>query len=110
MTSGSSGESSWMEGRAGDGSSWFDRVTRMEAGLGACKRKNPTPNSKHLGAPPPSYLRRPGRRQWVLSMMMVGWKLPQKNITSRAISAYYPDFTPATVKAVVGQVLCMIAK
>ena len=39
-----------------------------------------------------------------------GQELPQKNITSRAISAYYPDFTPATVKAVAGQVLCMIAK
>ena len=33
----------------------------------------------------------------------------QKNIASRAISAYYPDFTPAAVKGVVSQVLCMIA-
>ena len=39
MTSESSGKSSWMEGRAGDGSSWFDWVTCAEAGPGACKRK-----------------------------------------------------------------------
>ena len=39
-----------------------------------------------------------------------GQEPPQKNITSRAISAYYPNFTPAAVKAVAGQVLCMIAK
>ena len=38
-TSGSSGNSSWMEGRAGDSTSWFDRVTRAEARPGACKRK-----------------------------------------------------------------------
>ena len=41
---------------------------------------------------------------------MVGWEPPQKNIASRAISAYYPDFTPAAVKAVASQVLCMIAE
>ena len=35
---------------------------------------------------------------------------PQKNIALRAISAYYPDFTPAAVKTVAGQVLCMIAE
>ena len=40
----------------------------------------------------------------------VGQEPPHKNIASRAISAYYPDFTPAAVKAVAGQVLCMIAK
>ena len=38
-TSGSSSKSFWMEGGAGDGSSWYDWVTRAEAGLGACKRK-----------------------------------------------------------------------
>ena len=41
---------------------------------------------------------------------VAGSEPPQKNITSRAISAYYPDFTPAAVKAVAGQVLCMIAE
>ena len=40
----------------------------------------------------------------------VGLEPSQKNIASGAISAYYPDFTPATVKGVVSQVLCMIAK
>ena len=40
----------------------------------------------------------------------MGLEPSQKNITSRAISAYYPDFTPATVKGVVSQVLCMIAE
>ena len=40
----------------------------------------------------------------------MGQEPPQKNITLRAISTYYPNFTPAAVKTVVGQVLCMIAK
>ena len=40
----------------------------------------------------------------------VGQESSQKNIASRAISAYYPDFTLATVKEVASQVLCMIAK
>ena len=41
---------------------------------------------------------------------VVGWEPSQKNIASRAISAYYPDFTPAAVKGMVSQVLCMIVK
>ena len=41
---------------------------------------------------------------------MVSQEPFQKNIASRAISAYYPDITPAAVKAVVSQVLCMIAE
>ena len=36
-------------------------------------------------------------------------ELPQKNIASAAISAYYPDFTPARVRALACQVLCMIS-
>ena len=40
----------------------------------------------------------------------VSHELPQKNITSGAISAHHPNLTPAAVKVVVGQVLCMIAK
>ena len=39
-----------------------------------------------------------------------GLEPSQKNIASRAISAYYPDFTLATVEGVASQVLCMIAK
>ena len=41
---------------------------------------------------------------------MAGQEPPQKNITSWAISAYYPNFTPAAVKTVASQVLCMIAE
>ena len=41
---------------------------------------------------------------------MAGQEPSQKNIASRAISAYYPNFTPAAVKTVVSHVLCMIAK
>ena len=41
---------------------------------------------------------------------LVGQEPPQKNIASRAISAYYPTFTPAAVKTVASQVLCMIAE
>ena len=40
----------------------------------------------------------------------VGLEPPQKNIASRAISAYYPDFTPATMEGLASQVLCMIAE
>ena len=68
MTSGSSGMSSWVEGGAGDGSSWYDQVTRAEAGPGACKRKKTDANCKHLATPFPLHLRRPGRRQWALSI------------------------------------------
>ena len=39
-----------------------------------------------------------------------GLEPAQKNIASRAISASYPDFTPATVQGVASQVLCMIAE
>ena len=37
-------------------------------------------------------------------------ELPQKNIASRAISTYYPNFSPTAVRTVVSQVLCMIAE
>ena len=61
-TSGSLGEPSLMEGGAGDGSSWFEQVTHEEARQGARTGKVPTPISRHLAAPSPSDLRRPGRR------------------------------------------------
>ena len=111
MTSGSSGESSWMEGRAGDCSSWFDRVTRMEARPGACKRKKTNAKQQAPGCPFP-LISEEARKEAMGAIYehVAGPELPQKNITSRAISAYYPDFTPATVKAVAGQVLCMIAE
>ena len=53
MTSESSSESSWMEGRPGDGSSWFDWVTCAEAGPGACKRKKTDAEQQASGRPFP---------------------------------------------------------
>ena len=41
---------------------------------------------------------------------VVDQELPQKNIASLAISTYYPNFTPAAVRTVMSQVLCMIAE
>ena len=111
MTSGSSGESSWMEGRAGDGSSWFDRVTHVEAGPGACKRKKTDAEQQAPGHPFP--LISEGARREAMGIIhehMAGWEPSQKNIASRAISAYYPDFTLDAVKGVASQVLCMISK
>ena len=110
-TSGSSGGPSSMEGRAGDGSSWFEQVTHKEAGLGACKRKKTDARQQAPGRPFP--LRSEEARKEVMGAIYehaAGRELPKKNITSRAISAYYPDFTPAAVKTVAGQVLCMIAE
>ena len=111
MTSESSGESSWMEGGAGDSSSWFDQVTSAEAGPGACKRKK-TDTEQQAPGHPFSLISEEARKEvmGVIYEHTVGWEPSQKNIALRAISAYYPDFTPATVKAVVSQVLCMIAE
>ena len=111
MTSGSSGESSWMESRAGDGSFWYDRVTCTEAGQGACKKKKTNAKQQAPGHPFP--LASEVARKEVMGIIhehAVGLEPSQKNIASRAISAYYPDFTPAAVKGVASQVLCMIAE
>ena len=111
MTSGSSGESSWMEGGAGDGSSWFNLVTHAEAGLGACKRKKTDAEQQAPGRPFP--LASEEARKEAISIIhehVAGLEPSQKDIALRVISAYYLDFTPATVKGVVSQVLCMIAK
>ena len=111
MTSGSSGESSWMEGRAGDGSSWFDGVTRTEAGPGACKRKKTDAEQQAPGHPFPLVSEEARKEAMgVIYKHAVSREPSQKNIASRAISAYYPDFTLAAVKGVVSQVLCMIAE
>ena len=100
-----------MEGRAGDGSSWFDRVTRDEAGLGACKRKKTDAEQQAPGRPFP-LISEEARREamGIIYEHVVGWEPSQKNIALRAISAYYPDFTPAAVKGVASLELCMIAK
>ena len=111
MTSGSSGEPSSMEGGAGDGSSWFEQVTRDEARQGACKRKRTDTGQQAPGHPFP--LGSEEARKEAMGAIYehaAGQELPQKNIASRAVSAYYPNFTPAAVKTVAGQVLCMIAE
>ena len=111
MTSGSSSDSSWMEGRAGDGSSWFDRVTHAEAGPGACKRKKTDAKQPAPGRPFPIVSEEARKEAMgIIHEHVMGQEPSQKNIASRAISAYYPDFTLAAVKGVVSQVLCMIAK
>ena len=110
-TSGSSVESSWMEGGVGDSSSWFDRVTRAEAGPGACKRKKTDAEQQAPGRPFPLVSEEARREAMgVIYEHVAGREPSQKNIASRAISAYYPNFTPATVKGVASQVLCMIAE
>ena len=111
MTSGSSGESSWMESRAGNDSSLFEQVTHAEAGPGACKRKK---TDAEWQAPSRSF---PFASEEAMKGAMgiihghaKGLEPSQKNIASRAISAYYLDFTPAAVEGVASQVLCMIAE
>ena len=111
MTSEGSGKSSWMEGRVGDGASWDDLVTRAEAGPGASKRKKTNAGQHTPHCPFP--LASEGTRKEAMGLIhehAVGLEPPQKNIASRVISAYYPDFTPAAVEGVASQVLCMIAE
>ena len=111
MTSGGSGESSWMEGGTGDSTSWDDLVTCAEASPGACKRKKTDAGQHTPGHPFP--LASEEARKEVMGIIhehAVGLEPSQKNIASRAISAYYPDFTPAAVEGVVSQVLCMITE
>ena len=83
MTSGSLGGLSSMEGGAGDGSSWFEQVTRKEAGLGACKRKKTTSKQWVAGRPFP--LGSEEARKEAMGAIYehtVGREPPQKNITS----------------------------
>ena len=111
MTSGGSGESSWMEGGAGDGASWDDLVTRTEAGSGACKRKKTDTGQQAPGHPFPLASEEARKEAMgIIHEHVAGLEPSQKNIALRAISAYYPNFTPATVEGVVSQVLCMIAE
>ena len=111
MTSEGSGESSWMEGRAGDDASCDDLVTRTEAGPGASKRKK-TDAGQHTPHCPFPLASEEARKEamGLIHEHAVGLEPPQKNIALRTISAYYPDFTPATVEGVASQVLCMITE
>ena len=111
MASGISGKPSPMIGKVGDGPSWFDMVNCKEAKKAACKRKRMDTEQPAHGRPFP-FISEEARKEAMgaIHEHMVGQEPSQKNIASRAISAYYPDFTPAAVKEVVSQVLCMIAK
>ena len=111
MTSGSSSKPSWMESRAGDGASWDDLVTRTEAGPGACKRKRTNAEQQAPGCPFPLASEEARKEAMgIVHKHAKGLEPSQKNIASRAISAYYLDFTLAAVKGVMSQVLCMIAE
>ena len=86
-------------------------VTHAEASPGASKRKKtnagqPTPGHPFSLASEEAQKEAMG----INHKHAVGLEPPQKNIASRAISAHYPDFTPATVEGVVSQVLCMITE
>ena len=111
MTSGNSDEPSPMIGEAGDGPSWFEQVSREEAQKGACKRKRTDTKQQTLGRP--FSLGSESDRKESMDVIyehMASQEPPQRNLASRAISAYYPGFTPPAVKTVVSQVLCMIAE
>ena len=100
-----------MEGRAGDGTSWDDLVTCTEVSPGACKRKKTDAEQQAPGYPFP-LASEEARKEAVgiIHEHPKGLEPSQKNRALRAISAYYLDFTPAVVKGVVSQVLCVIAE
>ena len=100
-----------MEGGAGDGPSWYDQVTHEEAKKGACKRKRTDTEQQAPGCPFPlgSEMDRKGVMDAIYEHVL-HQELPQKHLTSRVISAYYPNFAPAAAKTVASQVLCMIAE
>ena len=88
-----------MEGRAGDSTSWVDLVTHAEAGSGACKRKKTDAGQQ---TPSRSFpLASEEVRKEAMGIIhdhMKDVEASQRNIASRAITAYYQDFTPAAVE------------
>ena len=91
-----------MGGGEGDCTSWDDLVTHAEAGPGASKRKK-TDAEQHTPGSPFRLAPEEARKE-VMGLIhehVVGLEPSQKNIASRAISAYYPDFTLAAVEGVV---------
>ena len=100
-----------MEGGVGDGTSWDDLVTSAEASPGASKRKKTDAGQQAPGRPFPLASEEARREAMgTIHRHTKGLEPSQGNIALRAISVSYPDFTPAAVKEVVSQVLCMIAK
>ena len=110
-TSRSSGEPSPMVGGAGDGQSWYNQVTREDAKKNANKRKR-TGTDQQAPGHPFSLGSGPDRKEAMSAIYehVADQEPPPKNITSLAISTYYPNFTPAAVRTVASQVLCMIAE
>ena len=111
MTSEGSGKSSWKEGGGGDSASWDDLVTHAEAGPGASKRKKSDTGHHTPGCPFPLASEEAWKEMMgIIHEYAAGLEPPQKNIASRAISAYCLDFTPAAVEGVASKVLCMITE
>ena len=100
-----------MVGRAGNGQSWYDQVTREDAGKNANKRKRTDTDQQAPGHP--FSLGSGSDREEAMSAIyehVVDQEPPQENIISLVTRTYYPNFTPASVRTVVSQVLCMIAE
>ena len=111
MTSEGSGESSWMEGGAGDGTSWDDLVAHAEAGPCASKRKKTYAGQPTSHRPfPLASMEAREEAMGTIHEHAKGLEPSQRNIALRAIRASYPDFSPATVNGVVSQILCMISE
>ena len=110
-TSRSSGEPSPMVGGAGDGQSWYNQVTCEDARKNANKRKR-TDTDQQAPGHPFSLVSGTDRKEVMSAIYehVADQELPQKNIASLAISTYYPNFTPAAIRTVASQVLCMIAE
>ena len=110
-TSRSSDEPSPMESGAGDGQSWYKKVTHEDARKKANKRKRNDTDQQAPGHP--FSLGSGSDRKEVMGAIfghMADQEPPQKNIASLAVGTYYPNFTPAAVRTVASQVLCMIAE
>ena len=110
-TSKSLGEPSSLVGGARDGQSWYDQVTREDTRENTNKRKRTNTDPQAPGHP--FSLGSGMDRKEAMSAIyehVADQEPPQKNITSLAIGTYYPNFTPAAVRTVVSQVLCMIAE
>ena len=100
-----------MVGGAGDGQSWYEQVTCEDARKNANKRKR-TDTDQQAPGHPFSLGSGPDREEVMSAIYehVADQEPPRKNITSLAISTYYPNFTPAAVRTVASQVLCMIAE
>ena len=95
------------------GSLWWrdDLVACAEASPGASKRKKTDAGQPASHCPFP--LASKEAREEAMGTIhehAKGLEPSQINIVSRAISASYPGFSPATVNRVVSQVLCMISE